>query len=289
MKKIIFMLVLLMLFSAFISGLVFAQNTASRIIDEAKLLTEGERNTLSQKISKIAVEYNYDIVIVTTNSVGDKSPMAYADDFYNYNNYGYGEGKDGMLFLISMTDRDWWISTHGYGIQVFTDYRLKQMEDKIIPHLSNGNYYNAFDAFLNLSENHLMDAKAKKLADVPLTGKSQDYFANNYAGNQVDIPLKDKKQGYLLSMLAGLIVALIVVSCQKAGMKSVLPAINATSYLSSENLDMNRCSDIFLYVNVVMHETSNSSSKSSFGSSSGVSTTHRSSSGSTHGGRGGKF
>ena len=56
-----------------------------------------------------------DLVVVTANTLGGKSPMEYADDYYDYNGYT----DDGALLLVSMEDRDWWISTKGSGCLLY--------------------------------------------------------------------------------------------------------------------------------------------------------------------------
>ena len=73
--------------------------------------------------------------------------MAYADDFYDYNGYGYGDSRDGILLLISMEERDWRISTCGYGITVFTDAGQEYISDKFLPYLSDGDYSEAFTKY----------------------------------------------------------------------------------------------------------------------------------------------
>ena len=42
---------------------------------------------------------------------GGKTAEAYADDYYDYNGYGYGENDDGLLLLVSMGEREWAITT----------------------------------------------------------------------------------------------------------------------------------------------------------------------------------
>ena len=58
-------------------------------------------------------------------------PQDYADDFFDYNDYGMGEDKSGILFLITMSERKWCISTHGEAIQIFTDAGQEYMTDNL--------------------------------------------------------------------------------------------------------------------------------------------------------------
>ena len=120
-----------------------------RVVDEASLLSSSEKTDLTNKVNKISEENKCDVVIVTVNSLGDKTSTEFADDYFDYNGYGYGNNRDGILLLISMENRDWAISTSGYGITAFTDAGQKYIIDNIKGYLSNGNYYKAFHEFSN--------------------------------------------------------------------------------------------------------------------------------------------
>ena len=65
-----------------------------RLVDDANLLTSEEQSDLEQKLDTISEELQFEVVIVTTNTLGGKTPTAYAQDYYDYNNYGYGSNHD---------------------------------------------------------------------------------------------------------------------------------------------------------------------------------------------------
>ena len=92
-----------------------------RLADFADLLDDGQEEELEAKLDQVSEDYGCDVVVVTEETLDGAVPQDYADDFFDYYGYGYGEGKDGILFLVSMEDRDWALSTHGYGITAFTD------------------------------------------------------------------------------------------------------------------------------------------------------------------------
>ena len=62
----------------------------TKVYDYANLLTIEEIDILEASANKLAETYQMDIGIVTINDAEGKSSMAYADDFYDYNGYGYG-------------------------------------------------------------------------------------------------------------------------------------------------------------------------------------------------------
>ena len=123
-----------------------------RLTDEADLLSDSEETDLLAKLDEISDRQKCDVVVATVNSLEGKTAMEYADDFYDYNGYGYGEERDGIILLISMEDRDWWMSTCGYGITAFTDAGQKYMSDKFIPMVSDGEYADAFTKYADLCD-----------------------------------------------------------------------------------------------------------------------------------------
>ncbi|MBP5793935.1 MAG: TPM domain-containing protein, partial [Spirochaetaceae bacterium] len=71
-------------------------------------------------------KYNKEAVIVTTSDAQGKSAEAYADDFYDENDFGTGSGKDGVLFLIDMDNRKIHVSTSGSMIDYLEDWRIEK-------------------------------------------------------------------------------------------------------------------------------------------------------------------
>lgn len=63
--------------------------------------------------------------------------------------------KSGILFLIALESRDYVTITYGGGITAFTDYRVEQMEDAIVPMLSDGDYIGAAQTYLELCDKTL--------------------------------------------------------------------------------------------------------------------------------------
>ena len=119
---------------------------SDHLVDDARLLSSPEASQVEGELSRISAKYGVDIVIVTVDSIGWQSPMAYADDYYDNNGYG----PDGILLLVSLEDRDWWVSTTGYGITVVTDAGLQYMSERFVPYLSDGEYAQAFLEFARL-------------------------------------------------------------------------------------------------------------------------------------------
>ena len=139
------------------------------LVDREHLLSDDQAEALSQRLKEIGSTYRCDVIIATVSSLGNKTAEEYADDFFDYNGYGYGAtpneqgttiNGDGILLLLSMEGRDFWISTSGYGITAFTDYGIQTyLEDQFLPYLRNDDYAGGFNAFADACEYLLKTAR----------------------------------------------------------------------------------------------------------------------------------
>ncbi len=281
MKKVLSLIFVLALavalsFSAFADG-----EHPARLVDDAGLLSESEFASLSSKLDNLSEQLDFDIVVVTVDGTDGKSPMEFADDYYDYNGYGYGDSHDGCLLLISMEERDWWISTTGYGITAITDYGIRYIEDTIVSYLSSGDYYGAFSAYADTAENFVVQARSGNAYDIDNT---IDGYNDSYTDSYVR-STGDKIKTVIASIAVALVIALIVTfGIKRSYTKAVHFNRDARNYLVSGSLNMTGSYDNFLYSNVTKVRIQSESSSSGGGSS-----THVSSSGTSHGGGGGKF
>ena len=259
-----------------------------RVVDDADLLTENEEKSLENQIKAITDEYDFDVVLVTADTLGGKSPMEYADDYYDYNGYGANKDCDGVLLLVSMEDRDWWISTTGYGIKAFTDYGIDKAGEKFVSYLSNAEYSQGFEKFLNITEDYITAAKQGKPYDI-----NNVYLTKEEAEKErIRLEKENKKQFYgsiIGCFVIGFVAALITVLVFKSQLKSVRFQGGAANYEVNGSLNLTRSNDVFLYKNVSKRRRAESSGGGHSGGGGGGSSTHVSSSGTTHGGGGGKF
>lgn len=268
------------------------------VVDNAELLTASEEAALEERIEEIRNFYNYDVAILTVTSLDGKDVLTYADEYYDDNGYGIGSDKDGMIFVIGMNEREFATSTCGSGIYFFGDYTLDNIHDNIMSYLSNGEYYKAFDEYLNQVSFVLYSAYEEKdvVSDdyVPVPVINGNYDESIYIYDD-EI---EKDAGFyvtfeVIAILISLLIGFIVVSIMKSPMKNVGLKKDADAYTGTDDLNLTRRIDNFLYSNVskTRIETNNNSFRPGSGSSfgGGHSTTRTSSSGTMHGGRSGKF
>lgn len=250
---------------------VSSNDKLPRLVDKEDLLTAGEEAYLIDRLDEVSEAHRCDIVILTIDDIGTSTPTAYADDFFDYNGYGYGDSHDGILLLVSLNTRDWAISTTGKAIQVFTDAGLSHIESQFKPPLSDGNYAKSFNIFVDCCEKFLIQAE-------------------NGAPYDVDnMPVKPLSIYFIpLAIIIGAVISFIVVNIMKSSLKSVSKQLSATNYVRNGSMRITNQHDNYVYrkVNKIRRDTNNSSSGSR---SRGGSRTHRSSSGRRHGGSSGKF
>ena len=96
-------------------------NHPVRLVDDADLLASEEEQDLLAKLNEISERQAVDVVVVTVDSLDGKTSEAFADDYFDYNGYGIGTDRDGIIFVISMGERQMAMSTRGFGIPAFTD------------------------------------------------------------------------------------------------------------------------------------------------------------------------
>lgn len=274
------------------------------VVDMAKLLTNEQAKLLEEKINNTINSSSLDLALVTTQ-LSRSNMEAFADDFYDQNDYGIGINKDGLLLALNMESREWHISTAGKAINIFTDWGIDYIGKMILPDLKVGNYDVAFNTFVDyvdkFSNNYLTTGVA--------------YDSNNHEGlplvidddaiGEEEIPskkeTKDPEFGkkLLVSLGVGLLIGLIISGIRYTKLKTKRTVKDAKEYVKKDSFDLTREEDLFLYSSVKKMRKQDSDdddygggssrTKSSSRSSSRGSSTHRSSSGSRHGGGGGKF
>lgn len=224
--------------------------------DEAQLMTEAEAQYLESVAEDISSQTGLDIVVLTVRTTGSGSAESFADDFYDSN----GFSDDGILLLLSMQERDWYISTCGEAINIFTDYGIDQLLDIGLPYFSSGYYCDGF---------------AQVLYAVP------EYADNYHRGSAVDVPSRGIGNIVLVSVLIGAAVAGVTLLIMRSTMNSRRNQRSAADYMQEGSYGLRLHQDMFLFSQISKTPRQQNNS--------GGSSTHRSSGGRTHGGGGRKF
>lgn len=246
------------------------------VSDMECLLSSDEVYALMDSIYQLENTYGINIMIVTASGYGGKSAQQYADDYYD----GNGGGEDGVLFLLSLSQREWYISTCGQMIYVLTDYSIQKIGEASAAYFGSGDYYGGFEVFLEALPDYL-DAYE---AGSPVDGYA-DYSGSYYHGDAQETVYYET--GYspniLISLCVGLLAAAIGIFAMKSAMNNKRPQRGAAVYLKDGSWHLTGHQDLFLYSNISKQRRQQNTS------SGGGSSVHRSSGGRSHGGGGGRF
>ncbi|MGP1520925.1 MAG: TPM domain-containing protein [Treponema sp.] len=260
-KKNLYSFVLFFLIVSSFYAEVYSETEKKFLIDEAGVLQKEDFSKIEALLKGISEKASSDVVIVLVSDTGDRSPKDYADDYFDYNNYGQGEKKEGSLLLIVTGDgkqggRYAHISTHGKKtIKTIDDETIEKLLDSLIDGgLKENDYFNGIKSYLN--------ALSRR-------------FYNSLS---------------LFEIVISLIIAILVFLFKFFGTKRVYK--NEGAFASKPFYDVKQNSvvsfanvtDAFISSNTTSHVIERKHNSSSRGS-----TTHTSSSGEVHGGGGRSF
>lgn len=267
LRKFMLLVMSVSIMSVFLGFSVSSAAGKKSVIDDAELIKASDEKELDKKIKNIQKD-KFDVVILTVKSLDGKSAQDYADDYYDNNDYGLDNEKSGVLFLVSKGDRKYHISTKGAGIKAFTDYGIGRIKEEIKPYLSDGDYFDACDEFLNITKDFV---KAYK--------DGTPYDTDNPYNEEIDYVILE-----VIALVIAFVIALISVGIMRLRMNTAKPKGTAMEYIKKGSFKLTSEKDIFMYSTV----TKTAKPKDN-DNSAGGSTTHVSSSGSEHGGGGGSF
>ncbi len=208
----------------------------SRLSDGADLLTSEQKVKLHSKLDSLSEKYGQDIVIITLEDYSSNSVQIAADNLFKG---GYGE--TGILLLVSMETREYAISANGEAAKIFTENDMTSLENAFVGYLSDGYYYNAFNAF------------ADKCA-----------YIIKYDNRLSPIWI-------FFAVLVGIAVASLVVWKMCSKHKSVKMQSAANAYMRRDTFRLDHSRDVYLYSHVTRvrrpKNTSSGGSRSGSGSS----------------------
>ena len=239
----------------------FANDCLPRVIDEADLLTFEEEQALEELAEDFRIETNVDAVVLTVNSLNGQPIVSFADDYYDHNGYGIGTEYSGVILVVSMAERELYISTCGDVIRKLSDNELDNIIDSVSYWLSNGAYYDAFETYFGM---------------VPLYLETGSDHGHEVAYTKPGV-------NWLLSLLIGAVTAGVAVLVMSGTMNTKRQQRSAEDYMKRSSFDLRNRQDIFLYSNVTKTKIQQNNG------GGGRTSSCRSSSGRSHGGRGGRF
>lgn len=268
-----------------------------RVIDNADLLTDSDEKILSDMCMNFIEKYHVDTVFLTVDDLYNKEPEEYADDYYDYNGYGVGEDKTGMLFLVDIGSRQWHITRTGECVYGISDYDVDSLSSTFLPYLSDGDYFICFQNFLNDIEYYYENLYYDD-SDY-YGGYEEPFYPDDFYNNDLnEYPNIGHRFAHknltvvFVSFLISAVVAAGIVIMMRLKMKTVGLQKNSNMYISDKGLTLTESRDIFLYSHVSKTSKPKDNPASHGGGrgvGGGTGSIHTGSSGTVHGGSGGHF
>jgi len=216
-----------------------------RIYDEADLFSEETEIRLEDAMASLAADCQVEPVILTRLSIGYQEPRVYAADFLESIGLGDESGRDSVILLISMAERDLAVVTHGKGSRILTVPEQEEMLDALAPYLTRQSYEQAADIFLQQVR---------------------------HEWENIPTPFSIAGDTLPVIFIGAAIITLIVMLVLKSQMKTVRRQAAASSYVEDGSFNLSRRQDIYLYTTTRRRKIESSSgggSGGSFKSSSG--------------------
>jgi hypothetical protein len=234
------------------------------VVDMVGILTLSEQQEIAARFTEFSESRKTDASVVLVPATGDLTAEEYADDFFDYGGYGYGEDRDGILLLIVTgygdgSGRKAHISTSGKRtINSVTDSRIDDLLDALIDGgAADGNYAAGINAYINELNTIIQSPEQAAAAKL--------------------------KSSLLFALGTGVFVFLIsfLVLCKRYKIAGAKPYYNRTE---QTKVHFDSVNDPLISTNTISTVRPKNNSSGSSGSS-----THTSSSGRSHGGGGRSF
>ncbi len=249
MKKVLSIILALLMLSLPLCMSASAMST-TLLVDNAELLSSTENTEISKQLAEISEKYSCDVVIFTTEEGEADGDGDYAEELYG--ELSYKDSDNACILLVDMGSRKWEYYGRGLAHKAVNEDGFNYLADKFEPLLSEGEYYDAFSAFIDGCDELFEMAENGKPYTEPFS------FCISF----------------FVALAIGIVLAFIVTAVMKGQLKSVRSKADARDYVVDGSFKLTENRNIFLYRNVsrvVKPQSNNSSSGRSFSSGAGAS------------------
>ena len=170
MKKRIRCLLLVLMFCLVLCvGAAAAEQTGAQlsyVTDAAGLLSENENMLLEKMAESVSKKYGVGVYIVTVEDYRDfHSEGVYKATYTIYHECTMGEGpnRDGIMLLLSMTDRKWAMFCYGSRCEyAFNSYGQEKLEKVFLDNFGENDWYGGFEDYVKECSVYLEKASVGK-------------------------------------------------------------------------------------------------------------------------------
>ena len=218
------------------------------ITDDVGLLSDADRQRLEKMAQTVTYKYGigvYAVILDDYSIFNSDSAYAAAESIYHRYNMGQNSGRDGILLLLSMSEREYGLYYYGdKSAEVFTDSALQGIEDAFLNRFGEDDWAGGFEDYIRECARFLESAaEGKPVKQSPVT---------------------------LILIFCGvaLLIALVATLTIWERMNSVAMETTAHAYISG-NLELTEKTDRFTHSTETSRKIERSSSSSGSSSESG--------------------
>ena len=230
------------------------------ITDTVGLLTSDEDLTLEARAEEISAQYGVGIYLLILEDYSEyyDDPYETAYELYHQNTLGLGEDRDGVILLMSMSDRKY--ATFFYGPKAeyaFDAYGQELMEEEFLDDFRDDDWYDGFEDYLEVCDEYLARAEAGD----PVRGDYSSAGGSDGSGIGTTI---------LVCLGISAVIAMIVCLILRGKMKSVRKGTHADAYVAG-SLNLTTSRDQYTHTTETRTKIEHESSDSGGGGSSACS------------------
>ncbi len=251
-------------------------DASEKIYDFSGILSDEEEKELKIKIDEFISKTNMDLVIVTDELpyTNDSDNETYAEDFYDYNDFGLGtKHYDGIILFRNTYRADpYYIMTLTGEAQFYYHTRIDDILDEIYPNIKSGNYKQAFSDFIYQLNGYY---------DRGIPDEMKEYDLDE-TGHLIKVEKEEDKEykpPIVVMIISAILGTSIFTGVNVKKNKMVTHEYNADNYLDHNTINYSKVIDKFVSTFTTSHRISSSSNggggfsshtgSSGFGHSSG--------------------
>ena len=193
---------------------------APLVRDECGVFDADTLADLEEQAESASDGHDVDVYFLVVDDIGDADQRDYAKNYYISNGLGYGDEQSGILFLLAVGSRKYVTITYGEGVTAFTDYRIEQQEDEIVPELSDEEWADAAYTYIDMCDDAL------------------DYYADY--GEPIDVDNDIGLEDLLIAMIFPLGISAFICLILYHRMKTARQKTEADEYMPGFTLRVKR-------------------------------------------------
>ena len=193
---------------------------APLVRDECGVFDADTLADLEEQAESASDGHDVDVYFLVVDDIGDADQRDYAKNYYISNGLGYGDEQSGILFLLAVGSRKYVTITYGEGVTAFTDYRIEQQEDEIVPQLSDEEWADAAYTYIDMCDEAL------------------DYYADY--GEPIDVDNDIGLEDLLIAMIFPLGISAFICLILYHQMKTARQKTEADEYMPGFTLRVKR-------------------------------------------------